>query len=65
MRSIQDDQLEQVRCAVWSQDEVSVRILADLVDGEGVDEHVLDVLGTDAVAQRRTEHLHHGIVLRN
>lgn len=59
VRSVQDDQLEQVRCPVWSQDEVPVRILADLVDGEGMDECVLDVLGIDAVAQRRTDYLHH------
>jgi hypothetical protein len=48
--SVQDDQLEQVRCPVWSQDEVSVGVLADLVDGENVDGRVLDVLRVDTVA---------------
>lgn len=66
VRPVQDDQLEQVRRPVWCQEEVSVRILADLVDGEGMDERVLmNVLGIDAVAQRRTDYLHPGIVLRN
>jgi hypothetical protein len=58
VRPVQDDQFEQIRRPVWPQDEVSVRILADLVDGEGMDERVLDVLGIDAVAQRRTGYLH-------
>jgi hypothetical protein len=47
---VQDDQFEQIGRPVWSQDEVSVRVLADLVDGEGVDECVLDVFEFDAVA---------------
>jgi hypothetical protein len=49
-RPVQDDQFEQIGRSIWSQDEVSVRILADLVDGEGMDQGVLDVLGIDAVA---------------
>jgi hypothetical protein len=36
-----------------------------LVDGESVGEGVLDVLRIDAVPQRRAEHLHPRIVLRN
>ena len=65
VRPIQDHQLEHVRRLVWTQDELSVGILADLVDREGVNERVLDVLRFDAVAQRRHQDLHPRIVLRN
>lgn len=49
VRSVQDNQLEQVRCPVWSQDEASLGVLADLVDGESLEERVPDVLRVDAV----------------
>ncbi len=65
VRAVQDDQFKQIRRPVWSQREVPIRILADLVDGERVDNRVLDVLGIDAMAERRAKHLRRGIVLRN
>ncbi len=47
---VEDDEFEEVRGLVRAENEVSVGVLADLVDGEGLGEGVLDVLRVDAVA---------------
>ena len=65
IRAIQHHQLEQVRGPIRAEHQIAERILADLVDSQGVHECVLDVLRVDAVPQRRREHLHLRIVLRN
>jgi hypothetical protein len=59
LRPVQYHQFEQVRRPIRAQHEIPVRVLADLIDRESVNERVLNVLGLNAMAQRRTQNVHH------
>ena len=56
---------EQVSGSVGTEDEVAGRVRGDLLNDHGVAYGVLGVLQVDAVAERRPEGIHRGIVLQN
>jgi len=56
---------EQVSGPVGTEEEVAGRVRGDLLNDHGVAYGVLGVGQVDAVAERRPESIHRGIVLRN
>jgi len=63
--AVHHHQFEQVPGPVWPKDQPADRVVADFVDGDGVDDGVVDIFARDAMTQRRAENLQLGIVLRN
>jgi hypothetical protein len=64
-RAIHDDELEQIAGPVGPEHQIAGRIFAHLLDHDRVPQRLLDLIGIDAVAQRRAEDVHLGIVVRN
>ncbi len=56
---VQDNQLEQVPCAVGTQDQVARWIFVDLFHKQRASQDVLDVFVSDPMPERRSEDLHH------
>ena len=65
LRSVHHHYFEQVSGPVGTEEEVAGRVRGDLLNDHGVAYGVLGVGQVDAVAERRPESIHRGIVLRN
>ncbi len=65
LRSVHHYYFEQVSGPVGTEDEVAGRVRGHLLNYHGVAYGVLGVLQFDAVAERRPEGIHRGIVLQN
>jgi hypothetical protein len=63
--AVHHHQFERVPGLVRPKDQPAARVVADLVDGDGVVDGVVDVFARDAMAQGRAENLRRGIVIRN
>src|SRR5580700_2920949 len=64
-RAVHHHQFQQVSGPVRAEHQPARRVVTHLLDNDRVVDGVEDVLARDAMAQRRAENLHPGIVLRN
>ena len=51
--AIHHHQFEQVPGPVWPKDQLADRVVANFVDGDGVDDGVVDIFARDAMTQGR------------
>jgi hypothetical protein len=63
--AVHHHQFEQVPGPVRPKDQPADRVVANFVDGDSVDDGVVDIFARDAMAQGRAENLRLTIVLRN